>query len=131
VRKVVAIPSRTRRSFQGHCGPSRAGVSLHPRALLQPMRRRKAGTLCSDLRSRLVTGESLQGWKREKPSARAERERLGRILKQAFPLGESGSFTGVLEAIRTPFDEPAGAASQTGRDEGCDAVALARSPPDR
>lgn len=28
-----------------------------------------------------------------------ERERLARLLKHAFPLGESGSFTGLLEAI--------------------------------
>jgi hypothetical protein len=36
---------------------------------------------------------------RGRESLIARRERLGRSLRHAFPLGESGSFTGVLDAI--------------------------------
>jgi hypothetical protein len=62
-----------------------------------------------------VTGESVQARKRSVSlSEQAERERLGRLLKQAFPLGKSGSFTGVIEGITMPCDEQR--ASQTARD---------------
>jgi hypothetical protein len=39
------------------------------------------------------------------PSALDNREQLGRLLSQAFPLSDSGSFTTILDAIRTKADE--------------------------
>lgn len=39
------------------------------------------------------------------PSALDDREQLGRLLSQAFPLADSGSFTSILDTIRTKADE--------------------------
>jgi hypothetical protein len=38
-------------------------------------------------------------WTVDRMSAPDGRERLGQLLRHAFPLGNSGSFTGVLDAI--------------------------------
>jgi hypothetical protein len=35
-----------------------------------------------------------------------ERERVGHLLKQAFPLGEAGTFTGIVEAIGHVAEAP-------------------------
>lgn len=40
-------------------------------------------------------------------SAPERREELGRLLRQAFPLSDSGSFTDVLDAIRLTTAENA------------------------
>jgi len=64
--------------------------------------------------------------------AAGERERMGRLLGHAFPLGQSGSFTGLLEAIRnggsanedvpkacavaTPDGQPSGFRARDGQD---------------
>lgn len=38
--------------------------------------------------------------------AREDLERFGRLLRYAFPLGETGSFTGVLDAISKDPSKP-------------------------
>ena len=60
-------------------------------------------------------------------SGSEDREQFGRILELAFPLGERGSFSGLLEAIQTSHVGSPEGSSGTIQDEASDQSAAVKA----